>query len=141
MLPELGRCDVLLEIANKERPRGFGMILVDFGLVRPKLVVLDVVSLIRRDLDLAAEKELVMGDFECFFDVLGFLEADQSVSVACRTDDLHPCDLAVLFVLVEEAVLEGGIAAASGQITYADRQWSTILRNGGVSGTMRRATR
>lgn len=140
MLPKLGRGDVLLKVADEERPRRLRMILVDLGLVRPELVVLDIVTLVRCDLDLAPEKQFVMGHLERLLHVLGLLEADQGVSLAGRPHDLHPRHFAVFFVLVEKTVLEGCVAATCRQITHADSERPAVLGDGGISGTMRRTT-
>lgn len=140
MLPELGRGDVLLQVADKERPRRLRMVLVDLGLVRPELVVLDIVALVWCYLDLAAEKQLVVGHLERLLHVLGLLEADQGVPVAGRPHHLHPRHFAVFLVLMEETVLEGRVAAAYRQITHAYCQRSAVLGDGGISAPMRRTT-
>lgn len=141
MLPKLGGGDILFEVPDEERAGRLRMVLVQLSLVRPKLVVLDIVSLIRSDLDLAAEEQLVVGDLQCLLHVLGLLEAHQGVPVTSRTDDLHPRHFPVLLVFVEEAVLEGCVAAACWQITYADRERPAVLGDGGISGAVRRAAR
>lgn len=141
MLPKLGRGDVLFEVSNEERARRLRVILVELSLVRPKLVVLDIVSLIGSDLDLAAEEQLVVGNLECLLHVLGLLEAHERVAVTGRPNDLHPGHFPVLLVFMEEAVLEGCVAAACRQITYADRERPAVLGDGGISGAVRRAAR
>lgn len=141
MLPKLGRGDVLLEVPDEERARRFRVVLVELGLVRPELVVLDIVALVGGDLDLTAEEQLVVGHLERLLHVLGLLEADQGVPVAGRPDHLHPRHFPVLLVLVEQAVLEGGVAAARRQITDADSQRPAVLGDGGISGAVGRAAR
>lgn len=141
MFSQFGCCDVLLEITDEERSRGLGMVLVKLSLVRSKFIVVDVVARVGRDLDLTAEKELVVGDLESLLHVLGLFEADEGVAVAGGADDLHPRHFAVLFVLVKEAVFEGGVAAARRQVAHANRQRPTVLRDRGVAAAVRRARR
>ena len=79
MLTEIGRRDVLLEVADEERARGFGMILVEIGLQRSEFVVVDVQTRIpRRHFDLAAEEQLVTRHLQRLVHVFRFLEPERT---------------------------------------------------------------
>lgn len=141
VLPQLRCGNVLLEVADEQRSRRFRMILVELRLVRPELVVLDVVALVRGHLDLAAEEELVVRHLERLLDVLRFLEAHESVPVARSADNFDPRHFPVFLVLVKETVLERRVAATGRQVPDAYREGSPILGDRCVSGTMRRTAR
>lgn len=139
MLPKLGRGDVLLKVADEQGPGRLRMIFVDLGLVGPELVVLDIVTLVRGNLDLASEEQFVVGDLERLLHVLGLLETDQGVAVPRCSHHLYPRHFPVLFVLVEQAVLEGCVAAACRQITHANSERPAVLGDGRISASMGRA--
>lgn len=139
MFPKLGRGDVLLKVADEQGPGRLWMILVDLGLVRPELVVLDIVTLVWGNLDLASEEQLVVGNLERLLHVLGLLEADQRVTIPRCSHHLHPRHFPVLFVLVEQAVLEGCVAAACRQITHANGERPAVLGDGRISASVGRA--
>lgn len=128
VLAQLARRDVLLEIPDEQRPGGLGMIFVQLRLVRPELVVVDVVALVGRYFNLATEKQLVVGHLQCLLNILRLLEAHQRVPIGTLANDLHPRHFAVLLVLVEQPILERCVGRTRRQIPYADRQWTVVVR-------------
>lgn len=104
---QLAGGNVLLQVPNEQCPCRLGMVLVQLRFIRPELVVLDIVALVGFHLDLAAKEVLVVRNFQCLLHVIGLLEADQSIPLRVLSNHLHPRDLAVLFVLMEETILEG----------------------------------
>lgn len=101
MLTQLTRRNVLLEVPNKQSSGGLWMVFVQLRLVRPEFVVVDVVSLVGCYFNLATEKKLIVGYFQCLLHILRLLEADQRVTVGTLANHLHPRHFPVLLVLVK----------------------------------------
>lgn len=81
-------------------------------------------------LDLAPEEELIVTDLQSLLGVLRLLEADDGVPVGVLAHHLHPGDLAVLLVLVEQAVLQRGVAGSDRQVAHADTERSSVVCRG-----------
>ena len=80
----------------------------------PVIGVVHLEAIVEGDLDLAAEEALVMRHVQRLLGVLGLLEADDGVALGALADDLHRGHLAVLLVLVEQAVLQGRVCGETG---------------------------
>lgn len=99
------------------------MVLVQFGFQRPEIVILTVqMTFVSRDLDLAAEELLALALVQRFRHILVLLEADHRIPISALTDHLDHGHLAVLFVLMKQAVLQTGVRGANRQIAHTDRQ-------------------
>lgn len=88
MFPEIRCGNILFEVTDEKRSGRLWMELVNVGLVGSQIVVVDVVPLVGRDLDLAAEEHLVVADLQRLLDVLRLLEADDGMPFRALTDDL-----------------------------------------------------
>lgn len=80
------------------------MELINLGLVRPQVIILDVVPLIGRNVDLTPKKQLVITDLQGLLHVLGLLEAHDRVPLRTLADHFDPRHFAVLLVLVKKPV-------------------------------------
>lgn len=101
MLSQLTGRDILLEVSDKQSSGGLGMVLVQLRLVRSKLVIVNVVSLVGCYFNLAAEKQLIVGHLQSLLNILRLFEANKRITIGTLADDLHPRHFAVFLVLVE----------------------------------------
>jgi len=107
---QLRCCHFLLQIADEERSRRFGMVLVKISFEWSELVVVQVEARIPGcHFNFAAEEKFVTRHFQRFIHIFRLFKANDGHPVRALTSHLDSHHFAVFLVFVKQAILEAGV--------------------------------
>lgn len=87
---------------------------IQFSLVRSKLVIIYIITLVSSYFNFTAKEQLIMGLFKGLFCILWLLEANQGIPVLCLAYYFNTCNFPMFFIFMKKTIFQTCITRSDG---------------------------